>query len=226
MKFLVVLCNRTVIVSSVGSLKASFESEIRSLHAKVNELTEEFTPRRHTPNCNAPTLSMDTLRPSMESVIHSTVESLLCEEKEKENRKINLILHQIPESISEDVLERKAHDTDQVKVIFQNYLKVDFQTDTVVHIDKKDHQKTRLLKVDFPSEKPKKQVLHNSSKLRDTSNPDWIKKVFITPDLTPKQQEENKVLREKLAELNKSAPRSYYIKCGQIIRREGHPPPT
>ena len=82
------------------------------------------------------------------------------------------------------------------------------------------------MKVDVPSEKVKKQVLRNSSKLRDISSPDWFKKVFITPDLTPKQQEENKVLREKLAELNKSAPRSYHIKNGQIVRREGHPPPT
>ena len=142
----------------------------------------------------------------------------------KKKRKLNLILHRIPESTSEDVLERKAHDTDQVKTIFQTYLKVDVQTDTVVRIGKKDPQKTRLLKVDVPSDKLKKQVLHNSSKLRDISNPNWIKKVFITPDLTPKQQEENKVLREKLAELNKSAPRSYHIKNGQIVRKEGHPP--
>jgi len=95
----------------------------------------------------------------------------LCEEKEKEKRKLNLILHQIPESTSKDILERKAHDTDQVKIIFQNYLKVDVETDTVVRIGKKDHKKTRLLKVDVPSKKLKKQVLCNSSKLRDTSNP-------------------------------------------------------
>jgi len=96
-----------VIISSVGSLKASFASEIRSLHTKISELTERIEHlEEDRPNRNAPTLSMDTLQPSMESVIHSTVESLLCEEKEKEKRKFNLILHRIPESTSEDVQER------------------------------------------------------------------------------------------------------------------------
>ena len=123
-------------------------------------------------------------------------------------------------------MERRVHDTNHVKSILQDYLKIDVQVDTVACIGKKDSEKTRLLKVDVPSEKLKKQVLHNSSKLRDDSNPDWIKKVFITPDLTPKEQAENKVLREKLAELNKTVPRSYRIKNSQIVRREGDLPPT
>jgi len=37
---------------------------------------------------------------------------------------------------------------------------------------------------------------------------------------------EKKVLREKVAKLNKTTPRSYHIKNGQMVRREGHPPPT
>jgi len=36
-----------------------------------------------------------------------------------------LILHRISESTSEGVLERRAHDADCVKSIFQTYLKVD-----------------------------------------------------------------------------------------------------
>ena len=216
-----------VIISSVGSLKASFESEIRSLHTKVSELTERIQHLEEDKLSHGiPTLSMDTLQPSIETMINSTVTSLLSEEKEKEKRKLNLILHRIPESASENAVERKVHDTNHVKSILQDYLKIDVQVDTVALIGKKDSEKTRLLRVDVPSEKLKKQVLHNSSKLRDDSNPDWVKKIFITPDLTPKEQAENKVLREKLAELNKTVPRSYRIKNGQIVRREGDLPPT
>jgi len=50
--------------------------------------------------------------------------------------------------------------------------------------------------------------LQNSPRLQEESNHDWVKKVFITPDLTPKEQEENKALQE-LIKLNKTAPRSY-----------------
>jgi len=41
----------------------------------------------------------------------------------------------------------------------------------------------------IPSLAVKKSILHNSSKLRDIIDPDGMKKVFITPDLTPKEQE-------------------------------------
>jgi len=40
-----------------------------------------------------------------------------------------------------------------------------------------------------------KLVLRNSSKLHDDSNPVLVKKVFIPPNLTPKEQAENKILR-------------------------------
>lgn len=216
-----------VITSSVGSLKASFETEIKSLHAKVHELSERIKLlEEDRPNLETPMLSMDDLQPKMESVVTSTVKSLLSEEKEKDKRKLNLIFHRIPESTAEEALERRAHDTDHVKTIIQTYLKVDAQVDTIVRIGKKDPNKTRLLKVDVLSEKMKKLILRNSPQLREESNPDWVKKVFITPDLTPKEQEENKALREKLTELNKTAPRSYRIKNGQIVRRDGHPPST
>ena len=143
-----------VIVSSFGSLKASLEAEIRSLHAKVGELTEriEQLEKDHS----IPPLDMDSFQPSIEATINSTVTTLLAEEKEKEKRKLNLILHQIPESTSEAALERKAHDADHVKSIFENFLKIDTEIDTV---GKKNPQKTRLLKVDVPSEKLKKLAL-------------------------------------------------------------------
>ena len=101
-------------------------------------------------------------------------------------------------------MERKAHEIEQINSVLEHYVKVDTQVISAVRLGKKNSEKTMLLKVDVPSEKIKKLVLHNSLKLRDQSNPDHIKKIFITPDLTPKEQEENKLLREKLYELNKA----------------------
>ena len=136
-----------------------------------------------------------------------------------------MIIHRIPECTSEDALERKEHDIEQVNSVLQDYLKVDVEVKTAMRFGKKDPQKTRLLKVQVSSEKSKKMVLHNTAKLRDHSNQDHIKKIFITPDLIPKQQKENKILREKLNEMNKSG-KSDRIKNGQIIEKDGHQPPT
>ena len=52
------------------------------------------------------------------------------------------------------------------------------------------------------------------------SDPAWMKKVFVIPDLTPKEQEQSKKLRKQLADLNSSG-KKYWIKNGAIIRREG-----
>ena len=126
-----------VIISSVGSLKASFESEIRSLHTKVSELTERIQHLEEDKlSHDIPTLSMDTLQPSIETMNNSTVTSLLSEEKEKEKRKLNLILHWIPESASEDAVERRVHDTNHVKSILQDYLKIDVQVDSCLYRQK------------------------------------------------------------------------------------------
>ena len=60
-----------VIISSVGSLKASFESEIRFLHTKVNELTERIQHLEEDKLSHGiPTLSLDTLQPSIETMIN------------------------------------------------------------------------------------------------------------------------------------------------------------
>lgn len=48
---------------------------------------------------------------------------------------------------------------------------------------------------------------YNSAKQHSKSDPDWMKKLFITPDLTPKEYEENHELKKRLTELNGSADR-------------------
>ena len=54
--------------------------------------------------------------------ITSSFTSILSEEKEKEKRKLNLIVHKVPESTSSNAQERKAHDLDQVHTILKEHL--------------------------------------------------------------------------------------------------------
>jgi len=59
------------------------------------------------------------------SEITSTVVSILNKEKAKEKRKLNVIVHGIPKSKSEEPLERKVYDIKQVNAIIQKHLEVD-----------------------------------------------------------------------------------------------------
>ena len=69
------------------------------------------------------------------------------------------------------------------------------------------------------SEVEKATILRNSTKLYDSSHPLDVQKVFITPDLTRKEQECNKKLRAELKERNKSG-NHYQIKSGKIVQRK------
>ena len=42
--------------------------------------------------------------------------------------------------------------------------------------------------------------------------------MYITPDLTPREQQHNKALRAQLAEMNKDG-KKYWIKNGRIVQR-------
>jgi len=83
----------------------------------------------------------------------------------------------------------------------------------------KKGDKSRLLKVTVNSDKEKAAILRCCTHLRHDSTPSDFRKVYITPDLTPQQQKENKLLRSKLADMNKDG-NFYRIKNGLIVRRE------
>ena len=57
------------------------------------------------------------------SLITSTVASMLQEETEKD-KIINLIVHGVPRSTSNTLLERKEHDTELVTTFFNQHLEV------------------------------------------------------------------------------------------------------
>ena len=63
-------------------------------------------------------------------------------------------------------------------------------------------------------------LLRNCTKLRARDNPEDIQKVYIAPDLTPREQQHNKDLRIQLAEKNKSG-KKYFIKNGRIVQMGG-----
>ena len=98
--------------------------------------------------------------------ITSTLTSILAEEKEKEKRKLNLIIHKIPESTDDNAQIRKAYDLRQINTILQKHLNIETTIENAIRLGKKDLAKTRLLKITVASLKLKKEILRNSSKLK------------------------------------------------------------
>ena len=78
--------------------------------------------------------------------------------------------------------------------------------------------KSRLLKTALSSEDNKVKILRSCTKLRDKNYPNNIRKIFITPVQTPREQERNRELCSQLATLNATS-NDYKIKNGQIVWR-------
>ena len=128
-----------------------------------------------------------------------------------------MILHNLEEASGDDAEARKLQDIKKTTDIFQ-YMGMKATVHGALRLGKRGN-KTRLLRVTVNSDKEKAAILRSCTRLRGESVPSNFRKIYITPDLTPKQQEENKLLRTKLADMNKDG-NFYRIKNGLIVRRE------
>lgn len=155
--------------------------------------------------------------PNHSDEISQAVSSVLNEEKEKSKRRLNIILHNIPELTAENIDMQKQHDVDTAKAIVNQHLGIPASLTQAVRLGKKS-DKPRLLRITVGSDEEKAEILRNCTKIRSISEPEYLKKVFITPDLTKKERVENKALRDKLKTMN-NGQNKYQIKNGQIVPR-------
>ena len=130
---------------------------------------------------------------------------------------MNVIVHNVIESTSEDPELRRKHDIDSVSSIFHKHLTVPATITRAIRLSKKG-DRPRLLKVSVASESDKASIMQNCTKFHNVNLPNIIQKVFITPDLTPREQEVNKKLRAELKELNKDG-NKFKIKNWKIVQR-------
>ena len=195
----------SIIDSKLNSMQENLSNRFDRLAEKVNDLTklneDAKKLEKAPPGSSKPSEDVaqhkDCL--SLDSVASMTADIVL-EEKEKEKRKLNLIVHQIPESNLAESCDRKKEDMDNLAVLFNKYVGVKSSVTNAIRIGKKT-DRPRLIKVILSSKEEKINILCSRRNLRNKVYPTHINKVFITPDLTPLQQRRNKQLCTELAEL-------------------------
>ena len=195
--------------NNVSSLNSQLEKKVDQLLqtiAQGDQLPAEIVTSREAPS---------TTKESFTQL----ASAVLSEQQEKERRQLNIVLHNVAESSSDLPGVRKQDDIKNATSIIDKYLAVKCSITNAVRLGKKlQGSKPRLLKITLASMQEKKSILRSKIHLRKEENPQEIKKIFITPDLTPAEQKQNKKLREELANLNKEG-RKYMIKNGAIVQR-------
>ena len=210
---------------------ASYESVVDNMKSIISSLERVKTlETKNSTNANisyasatASSISSQPIPAPQSSVtsppndhITTIVSSYLNEEKEKSKRRLNLIVHNLKEPSSEDGATRKKEDIKQINDLLQKHVEVTPSITNAIRLGKRG-DRPRLLRITVSTESEKANVLRNTFKLRREQE---TKNIFISPDMTPREQELNKKLRIDVKELNKDGNR-YQIKNGKIVQRKG-----
>ena len=148
----------------------------------------------------------------------TAVNEAMIERDNIEKRKLKLMLHNLKE------VENATEDINQVKQLLSEKLEIteDIAITDITRIgNRRTDNKPRLLRIELSTLSQKRIILASATKLRQLNEEDPFARVYIRPDLTPKQQEASKNLyRELVAQREEDPDSRYKIKKGQIIKLE------
>jgi len=140
---------------------------------------------------------------------------------DRERRRANLVIHNLPESEATQQSDRIAYDISEFEAIVREELKIDnVKVAKAVRLGARKGSHSRLLLITMDHERSKWRILSQSTKLRASRK--W-KEVYICPDLTAKERELNKRLRDDLKLRRANGEKNLVIKRGQIVERRAAP---
>ena len=178
----------------------------------------------NTPQDSAQNTRMD-FDTATDSEVHVDVQNVevfqvVDEYVEREKRKNNLIIHNLPEPTDVSSNEQRAvKDTETISDLFHtefNLANAKIQRITRLGAIKPNSSRPRLLLVEMGDISTKRSILKQATKLRKSSK--WSN-IYISPDLTPKERSLHKKLRDELKTRKNAGEKDLYIKRGKIITR-------
>ena len=150
------------------------------------------------------------------------VTELLDEKNEKEKRKLNLIVVNLPESNKPTHEERKREDRDRVRDLVQKITDVPGEevNDPVrlgpVQIGQ--NVRPRLLKLVVRSEEAKIEIMRNVSRLNE--GVEFAERVYINNDSTPRERAKYRELKEEVQRRVEAGENDLIIRNLTIVKRK------
>ena len=193
--------SHSIIDSKVSTLEKSV-SEIQLTESKLNEIMKNVKSQLEKHQKAIATLINDhkvapgsntsgPASPITEESVANIAVSINAEQKEKEKRQLNIIVHNLEKSSASEGPSRREDDISKCNSLFQTYLGVIVSIQNAIRLGKRS-DKSRLLKISLSSTQEKPNVLRHKLKLRTKDNPSPVRNIFISPDLTPLEQKGTK----------------------------------
>lgn len=182
----------------------SITRKMREIETKVDKLSEDIQEVK-TDNTR-----VDQRVEKLEKVVkkteekitdtvRSTTDDVFSEIRERETRKLNVLIHGMPESTEEVTQRRKEWDIQSCCNVF-TALRLNLGEEAIKFCRRvgQKGEAARPLVLGFYTEQDKLMLIRNARKIQDTV----FSEVTIAQDLTPRQREEESNLHTKAEELN------------------------
>ena len=134
---------------------------------------------------------------------------------DREKRKLNLIVHNVKEPEGVNQVERVKNDTETFDKIIKGEFNLRVKVSRAVRLGKKQEGKNRLLLVTVGNFEEEKDLLRLAKNIQQSD--EWSN-IYISPDLTPKEREVNRVLRAEIRRRRDAGESNLVIRNGKIIK--------
>lgn len=198
-------------VAELKALNENLISKFEELWKGKEEEIVEITTKKVLKVLSSKESEMTIAQHAVEKVLE-----VIEEREEKEKKKNNIVVFNLAESIKETVTERKEEDKIRLDTVIQGSLKIeDYEIEDIYRVGRPDQNKPRPTIVKLKEGRAKWEIIKNAQRLREDPNQD-NRKVGIAPDMTRKEREENRKLREELQRKRDGGGR-WIIKRGKIV---------
>ncbi len=138
----------------------------------------------------------------------------MAEAMERDKRRNNLIIMGLEEGKTEQETEKKIREMIADMTDKEIYIEIEVKG----RIGKINEKSARPVRVEVESPEERRLLLKKAITLKNNKK---YEKIYVVPDLTRKQQEEDKQLRDKLKEYRRQGMQGIKISRGCIVKEEG-----
>jgi hypothetical protein len=214
-------------LKNVGELARATEVLLKAAEVKIKEAEERAVSTETKLETVVEASLVEGLEKKLELKMSDKVriaKSDVEEQMEIEKRRGNLVFHGVKETIVklDSIVEGdliKSPDQEMIEELLRVGLRLDAtrHIEEVQRIGRYQEGKIRPLRVKIKTFEARNEILKRA---RDLKGLEQFKKVFIAPDLTRKQQEVDKELRDKVKQFREEGHSNVKIKQGKVIKNE------
>ena len=154
---------------------------------------------------------------SLSSAVNDQVFSIVNEISDRDSRKCNLMIHNLPEPELSSAQERVSADTKTVEALLKDKLSIsDPKICKVLRLGKHKSDRSRSVLIVFDDEKTKWTCLKHAPRLR---NDPAFQRVYLSPDLTVQERKERRKLLTELKNRKEKGEKDIIIRHGRVVKR-------